>query len=206
MKQWYTLYTKPQAEHQVAAFLEHRGFEIFLPKLKTKSDNRRDKALFPRYLFLRIDVNLIDYSELQWTPGLIRLVSVDHHPLPIQDCVIGLLQKHSTMISSSDIQSNHNFQPGDEVRITTGPFAEMLAIFEGPTTPSQRVQILLNVLGGSRVKVQAEHLVRADHLAKTETKVEAPIIPKRPRRTRGRGRKIKQHNTVNHATSLATHH
>ena len=31
------------------------------------------------------------------------------------------------------------FQPGDPVQITDGPFRDMLAIFEGPTTPTQRV-------------------------------------------------------------------
>jgi len=70
------------------------------------------------------------------------------------------------------------------VRITDGPFRDMWAIFEGPTTPSQRVQVLLTILGHAR-RVQLEP---AD-LEKVPTGAEGPI-PKRPRRTRGRGRRI----------------
>lgn len=65
-------------------------------------------------------------------------------------------------------------------------FQDMLAIFEGPTTPSQRVQLLLKVLGGSRMQVDVTALEKAP-----PDENQAPPPQKRSRRTRGRGRRIK---------------
>ncbi len=57
----------------------------------------------------------------------------------------------------------------------------MLAIFDEPTTPARRVQVLLSILGASRVQVDVADLEKVD--------AEVPA-PKRRRRTRGRGRRI----------------
>jgi hypothetical protein len=60
----------------------------------------------------------------------------------------------------------------------------MLAIFEGPSTPSERVRVLLTFLGHAR-RVQ----LSAADLEKAPPKSQLPAS-KRPRRTRGRGRRI----------------
>jgi hypothetical protein len=71
------------------------------------------------------------------------------------------------------------------VRITNGPFADMLALFEGPTKPVERVVVLLNFLGqASRVRLNATDL----EVVTSSVEVKPP---KRPRRTRGRGRPIR---------------
>jgi len=189
MKQWYTLYTKPQTEYQVAAFLQHRGLEVFLPEIEVDG-KQGTKPFFPRYLFLKIDFDLTDLAEIQWTPGLVCILAFDDHPQPIRDEVIILIRNKLADLPAEGDRISHDFEPGDTVRITTGPFADMLAIFEGPTTPSQRVQILLKVLGGSHMQIKADYLERA------EAKVKASIPSKRPRRTRGRGRTIKRQKNL----------
>jgi hypothetical protein len=77
------------------------------------------------------------------------------------------------------------FKPGDTVRIIDGPFKDMLAIFDEASTPARRVQVLLNFLGASRVQVDLKNLEKAS------ANPEMPV-PKRPRRTRGRGRLIEE--------------
>ena len=115
------------------------------------------------------------------------MVGFGDQPTPLPDEVIELIQQGLSELEAAGDWPAHGFKPGDTVLITSGPFEDMLAIFAGPTTPTQRVQVLLNILGhASRVQVEASNL------AKAPEEVEAPPLV-RTRGTRGKGRKIKHH-------------
>jgi transcription elongation factor/antiterminator RfaH len=187
MEQWYTLYTKPNAEHQVAASLQKREIQTYLPEIEIVKDRRgRDrKPFFPCYLFIKADLRVVGLSRVRWTPGLRRIVAFDDWPVPLPDEVISLIQRKLGEINAAGNRPVHNFQPGELVQITDGPLQSMLAIFEGPTTPAERVRVLLTFLGHARrVSVPVTDLEKAPSGAEVS-------VPKRPRRTRGRGRRIK---------------
>lgn len=186
MDQWYTLHTKPNAEYQVAAALEQRGFYTYLPQLGIRRARKRGvrKPFFPCYLFIKVDLEIVGVSSVQWTPGLRRIVAFDDRPLPLPDEAINLIRRKLGEVEAAGGWPAHNFTPGDTVRIIEGPFQNMLAIFDGPTTPAERVQVLLNILGHyNRVELDVTALEKAPPGAKLPR-------PKRPRRTRGRGRRI----------------
>lgn len=49
-------------------------------------------------------------------------------------------------------------KPGDEVTMTKGPFADVIATIES-VTPDRRVWVLMDIMGGqTRVAVQADQL------------------------------------------------
>jgi transcriptional antiterminator RfaH len=184
---WYTLYTKPHAEYRVSAELRQQRLQIYLPEIESLNANnaRGKRPFFPCYLFAKIDFESVSLSQVQWTPGLRCVVAFDNQPVPLPDEVIELIQRKLGQSPANTHRSVHNFKPGQTVRITSGPFQDMLAAFEGPTTPRQRVHVLLNILGrASRVQISA-----AD-IEKTLPSAEA-AAPKRPRRSRGRRRTIK---------------
>lgn len=186
-ERWYTLYTKPNAEYQVASALQQRGIHTYLPEMKfTKpQQGRKKKPFFPCYLFIKVDFEAIGLSVVQWTPGLRRIVAFGDQPLPLPDTVIQLIRGQLGEIELAGGLPTHSFKPGDTVAITDGPFRNMLAIFEGPTSPSQRVRVLLSILGHlNRVQVDLDDLAQAPVEAK-------PAARKRLRRTRGRGRRIR---------------
>jgi transcription elongation factor/antiterminator RfaH len=186
MEQWYTLYTKPNAEYQVAASLQKREIQTYLPEIEIAKDRRgRDrKPFFPCYLFIKADLRVVGLSRVRWTPGLRRIVTFDDWPVPLPDEVINLIRCKLGEINAAGGQPRHTFRPGDSVRITDGSLQNMLAIFEGPTTPAQRVRVLLTFLGHARrVSVPVADLEKA--LSEAEVS-----MPKRPRRTRGQGRRI----------------
>jgi transcriptional antiterminator RfaH len=187
MELWYALHTKPNSEYQVAVVLEERGITTYLPEIEAPKSRqkRKSKPFFPCYLFAQADLESIGLSLLQWTPGLRTIVTFGERPAPVSDDLIDLVRRKLGEIEASGGYPSHPFRPGDPVRITDGPFRDMLAIFEGPLTPAERVQVLLNILGRtSRVHVEVEDLEKAPGHAD----VDAPA-PKRPRRTRGRGRR-----------------
>jgi transcriptional antiterminator RfaH len=188
MKQWYTLHTKPSAEYQVATAMQRRGVQTYLPELESphSRQERKTKPFFPCYLFARIDFEVTGLSQLQWTPGLRRIVAFGGRPVPLSDEVIDLVRHRLDGVGATGGRPvGHDFHQGDEVRITDGPLQGMLAIFEGPSTPSERVHVLLTFLG----HLNRVHVSAAD-LQKVSTAAQSPVL-KRPRRTRGRGRHIK---------------
>lgn len=186
MEQWYTLYTNPNAEYQVVAVLQQREIETYLPELLTPTANKgqRKQPFFPCYLFARIDFEQGGFASVKWTPGLRRILSYDEQPAAVPLELIELIQKKVEAINLDGGLPRHSFKPGDTVRIKDGPFQDMLALFDGPTTPAERVQVLLELLGRfCRVKVAVADLEKADPQPE-------PIGLKRPRRSRGRGRPI----------------
>ncbi len=187
MTHWYTLYTKPSAEYQVAESLRRRGVETYLPETETPKARRgRDrKPFFPCYVFIKVDFERVGLSRVQWTPGLRRIVAFDGQPAPLPDDVIDIIRRKLDGINTAGGWPAHNFQPGETVQITDGPLQGLQAIFEGPTTPAERVRVLLKFLGHDRCT-----WVNASELEKTPSGAEAPAH-KRSRGTRGRGRRIR---------------
>jgi transcriptional antiterminator RfaH len=186
MKQWYTLYTKPKAEYQVATALRERGIQTYLPETEAPKahQGRERRPFFPCYLFVKLDFETAGLSHVQWTPGLRRIVAFGDRPVPLPEEVINLIRRRLDGTNGNG-RPGHDFKPGDTLRITDGPFQGMLAIFDRPTTPAERVQVLLNILGrANRARIPATDL------EKIRPEAKAPA-PKWPRGTRGHGRRIK---------------
>ena len=186
MDHWYVLHTKPRNEKYVAVTLEQRGIQVYFPEQTHKNARGqiRKKAFFPGYLFASLDLAILSPALWKWVPGLRYVVAHGDQPIPVPDEVIKLIAHNLLEAEQSASTLQLQFEPGDVVRIKDGPFEDMLAIFEGPTKPSVRVQVLLNTLNRAvRVSLQVNDLEKA-----TTDNVEP--IAKRPRRTRGRGRPI----------------
>ncbi len=181
MDAWYALHTKPNAEAQVARVLTERGFEIFLPLLPPRKDNRI-RPLFPAYLFVHCDLSEVNMDALRWTPGLRRIVSFGDRPAVVPDAAIQLIQDGLRAIEEAGGLPKHPFKPGDTVVIDSGPLAGLRGIFEGPVGPAERVRILIHFLGETnRAEVPVEMLRRAGDFDE---------VRRRRRGTRGRGRRI----------------
>ncbi len=186
MDSWYLLHTKPRVENRVAHFLDQRQIEVFLPQIAQKNEHgeAKKKAFFPGYLFAMLDLDLLDSGIWKWTPGLRYIVKYGDQPVPVPEEVIALINQKISKMEFEATAPNLRFNPGDMVRIKDGPFEDLLAIFEGPTTPSARVRVLLSTLNRTiRVRIEADDLEKAPaHAVKA--------AEKRQRRTRGRGRPI----------------
>jgi transcriptional antiterminator RfaH len=147
MENWYALYTKPRKERQVNTLLRGRGIETYLPTVRRKV-RRRDRPdrviFFPRYLFARLDFDIIPLSSVAWMPGVRRIVSSGSQPTPVPDEVVELVRGRLEEIE--EVRYG-NLRQGDRVRITSGPLRDLEAIFDQPTSSADRVRVLLDVMG-----------------------------------------------------------
>ena len=181
--QWYVAYCQPLKERQVAAALENSYVESFLPLIQRQTNGRKKyMPLFPRYLFLHVDLNSVGMYTIRRTPGLVKLVAFGETPQPVPAASIAALRQQVDTINAQGGLLEHSFQPGNAVRLTKGPLQGLQAVFIGPMHPSECVQVLLNFLGRlNKVEVDVHQLEHAE-----------PAVPaQRERRTRGRGRPIR---------------
>jgi len=161
---WYVVQTHVNAEAKALANLQRQGFAVYLPRyLKRRSHARKvdmvARALFPRYLFVAIDLATQRWRAIQSTLGVSHLVCWNGQPASVDDGVINALKAREGEGGFIKLARRSAFSPGDKVRIVEGAFVDNLALVEG-VSDHERVAVLLDLLG-RKVRV----LVGADLIA-----------------------------------------
>jgi transcriptional antiterminator RfaH len=162
---WYVVHTRPHAERRAYAHLERQGFTTYLPRtLKRRRHARRietvEAPLFPRYLFVAIDLSAQRWRAIQSTIGVSHLVCNGNDPAPVPDAVIAALRSHE-QDGYVRLPARPLFQPGEVVRILDGAFATCLGLYDG-MADGERVAVLLDLLGRKvRILLEPESVAAA---------------------------------------------
>ncbi|MGE5773241.1 MAG: transcription termination/antitermination protein NusG [Hyphomicrobiales bacterium] len=163
---WYVVQTQANAENKAIAHLGRQGFATYLPRyLKRRRHARRidivAAPLFPRYLFVEIDMGVQRWRSIYSTVGVSRLVSNGDFPAPVPDEVISSLKRRESTSGFVQLDHRPKFKAGDKVRILEGAFYDCLGIYDG-MSDRERVEILLDLLGRKvRVLMNAEAIAAA---------------------------------------------
>lgn len=187
MKEWFALHTKAYSERKVAVRLNRHDIETYVPEMQSESEhsNARTIPFFPGYMFVNVDMDKANPNHWRFTPGVRYLVSYGDEPIVVHEELIRAIRQQLTALQTRQRQPQARFHPGERVRIINGPLKDMVAIFEGPTEPAERVQVLLEIMSRyKRVRISESALEQVNSDLEKETR-------KRPRRTRGRGRVIR---------------
>ena len=158
--------TQINAEAKAARNLVRQGFEIYFPRyLKRYSHARKVGVaavpLFPRYLFVRIDMASQRWRAIQSTYGVSRLVCHGSEPAPVALQVLSALRAREDERGFIKLERRPSFSQGEKVRVLTGAFAENLGLFEG-FADRDRVAVLLDLLGRKvRVSIGADMIEAA---------------------------------------------
>jgi transcriptional antiterminator RfaH len=155
---WRLVRTQPRRELTAEEQLRRQGFEVFLPKtIKTVRHARRLRtqlaAFFPGYLFVSIDLARDRWRSVNGTFGVSHLVMRGETPAAVPAGVV------EDLIGCSDqlgLYRTPSPQPGQKVRILTGPFSNHIALVQRMDGPG-RVRLLLDIMGGM-VSADAAHL------------------------------------------------
>lgn len=148
---WYVVETHAHAEAKAAAHLIRQGFETYLPRYRKRRSHARRidmvaAPLFPRYLFVAIDIAAQRWQAIRSTFGVTRLVGNGEAPTSVASGVIDGLRRREDSAGLVQLENCINFVRGDPVRVVNGAFAACLGLFEG-ITDGERVAILLEFLG-----------------------------------------------------------
>lgn len=118
---------KPRQDERAEENLIRQGYECVRPKFRQERVLRgllraRLESLFPGYLFIRMSDDS-SWAPLRSTRGVSHVVSFGSKPLPVPSHLVNELQRRS------GVNTTTNYKVGDDVRITTGNFAALDAIF-----------------------------------------------------------------------------
>ncbi len=165
-QRWYVVQSQPNAEAKAVVHLNRQGFATYLPRyLKRRRHARRIEivpaSLFPRYLFVAVDLSAQRWRSIFSTVGVSRLISNGELPAPIADSVIAALKAREDDNGFVRLDQRPRFCPGEKIRVLDGAFADCLGLYEG-MKDSDRVAILLDMLGRKvRVTVDIGAVVAA---------------------------------------------
>lgn len=150
MKRWYVVNAQPHQERRAEENLRRQGFECWLPEFqKTRRHARRVEqmrtALFPGYLFVRLDTDVDRWRSVNGTFGVVKLLCSGDSPLQVPDTFIdGLLaRRDETGAIAMPVRA---FARDEAVQVAAGPFADLFGLFQEMAGPD-RVVLLFSLLG-----------------------------------------------------------
>jgi transcriptional antiterminator RfaH len=148
---WYVVHTHPNAEAKAATHLGRQGFLTYLPRYRKKRRHARrveiiHAALFPRYLFVAIDVAVQRWLSINSTVGVTALVCNGDEPAPVPASVLDALRSREDEHGLIRLSARPPFAAGEKVRLLEGAFVDCLGLFE-EMKDNERVSVLLDLLG-----------------------------------------------------------
>jgi len=159
---WFVAETQPRAEAQAERNLANQGYTSFCPRFrKLRRHARRTEQvlapLFPGYLFVQLDLGQHAWRSINGTIGIRRLVGPEGaRPQPVPAHIMAAL--HERCDNGVARIGLLNLEPGKEMRLMSGPFADRLATIT-TLDDKGRVSVLLEILGQqARISVPAEHV------------------------------------------------
>jgi transcriptional antiterminator RfaH len=148
-RQWFVVQTRPNSERRAMANLHRQGFEVYFPAYSKRRSHAGKidmvaAPLFPRYLFVAIDLDSQRWRSIYSTFGVAQLVCHGERPAPLADEIIAELRSRED--ERGLIRLGSAFRPGERVRVLGGAFADHFGMFDS-MGDGERVAVLLDLLG-----------------------------------------------------------
>jgi transcription elongation factor/antiterminator RfaH len=148
-RSWYVVQTKPGNEHRVETNLSNQEIGVFLPLLETFQHSsgkiiQKIKPLFPNYLFAKLDINL-HYYKVKWTRGVNKILGNGDGPISISGKVVETIKERTG--KDNLVKLEEGLEEGTLVQFTSGPFKDLMGVFDKKMSDGKRVRVLLSLIG-----------------------------------------------------------
>ena len=148
-ERWYLVHTQPRCERRAELHLGAQGFRTHFPTIQKTIRHARQlrmvrAPLFPRYMFLILDLGRDRWLSVQGTVGVSSLFTCDDCPVPVPEGIVEALIENTDEANLTLF--NSGLTPGQSVRILSGPFADFVGTLER-LDDAGRVRVLLEMMG-----------------------------------------------------------
>jgi len=157
---WYVVHSYAGYENKVKTNLESRItsldmedyiFQIEVPTeevTEIKGGKRQQvvRKKLPGYLFVRMDLTDESWSVVRNTPGVTGFVGQTSRPSPLSiDEVVKMIAppKQKTVVAQKAV----DFEVGESITVTDGPFATLPATINEINLDSQKLKVLVSIFG-----------------------------------------------------------
>jgi transcriptional antiterminator RfaH len=151
MSAWFVVHTQPHHEVRADINLRRQGFTTYLPRyLRRRRHARRTETvarpLFPRYLFVALDLARDRWRAVHSTIGVSHLVVAGEEPIPVPRGVVEEIRAREGNDGFVALGLPAGVQLGSQVRLIDGIFADAKGVLER-IADDRRVAVLLELLG-----------------------------------------------------------
>ena len=157
---WYLVYTKPMRERIALENLCRQGYETYLPRFEKKTETGvRVRALFPRYLFIRLTDRADNWRPIRSTVGVSHLIRFGGRAACVPAALIEALRARENQAGMQPVPEK-SLQRGDKVVFKDSALRDYEAIFQR-TTGEERVVVLMNIIGRQTQLTVSAEAIRA---------------------------------------------
>lgn len=147
MKKWYVVNTQTNQENRAEINLTRQGYHVFLPFfMKSRRHARKvdvvKRALFPGYLFVKLDTKIDSWNSINNTYGVRRLISNGNRLPSLPDHFVSSLKDTNHIQEHTD----PDLRLGAKVKFLSGPFTDVIGTLS-QMIDKERITVLLDLLG-----------------------------------------------------------
>ena len=155
MDSWYLLFCKSRQEARAQANLQNQGIEAFFPQLQKQQliKGRRtfkQSAVFPNYLFVRLNPHIGNFAAVKNTRGISGFVSYGASYQLVPELLINELKNVQLAQDCNNLP-----QAGDLVCVSNSSFKDVQAIFKEPDGDMRSI-LLVNLLN-QRIEMSVDN-------------------------------------------------
>jgi transcriptional antiterminator RfaH len=147
MSFWTAVQTISGQEDLVASRVTRSGIRTLAPRARFEIDGEmRIAAVFPGYFFAEIESQ---WYDVKWCAGVLRIIMSGEHPARLPDAEIEKIMRDigdNGLLKLPKTPAPVALTQGDSVKILTGNFRGLSAIYQGMSA-RQREIVLLDLLG-----------------------------------------------------------
>ena len=158
MKAWYAVHTYSGHENKVKTNIERRAeslglkdriTRILVPvEEETRNRNGRratiKRKVFPGYVLIEMDLDDQTWYLVKNTIGVTGFVSSGNKPVPLQEREV---QNILESLAGKGLRVTPQWQKGEVIRVTSGPFADFNGTIEEVNTEKQKLKVLISIFG-----------------------------------------------------------
>ena len=155
---WYVVHTYSGYENKVRQNLEHRIesmdmrnqiFHVVVPteeEIEIKNGQRRtvQKKVFPGYVLVQMRLTDDSWYVVRNTPGVTSFVGMGTKPTPLAEDEVKFILRQ---MEEEAPRVKVNYEIGQTVKITDGPFTDFEGIVDGIDEERGRVRVLVSFFG-----------------------------------------------------------
>ena len=157
-RSWFVVHCYSGYENKVRHSIEQRIetmgmqdkiFDVIIPtqeEVEVKDGKRRtvERRVFPGYILVQLIMDEDSWYVVRNTPGVTGFVGMGNEPTPLRpDEVAKIMNRMEAEAPKVKV----NFQPGEKVRIRSGPFTDFIGTVSEIDIERAKVRVLVSFFG-----------------------------------------------------------
>jgi transcriptional antiterminator NusG len=155
---WFVVHCYSGYENKVRHSIEQRIetmgmqdkiFDVVVPteeEIEIKDGKRRtvERRVFPGYILVQLIMDEDSWYVVRNTPGVTGFVGMGNEPTPLRSDEVAKIMNR---MEAEAPKVKFNFQPGEKVRIRSGPFSDFIGTVDEIDIERAKVRVLVSFFG-----------------------------------------------------------